>query len=245
METNWYFLAGKMVIIAFWIVVIVFFRPIYRAKNWVTSRCFFFGRKRRRFEFESYLTKLGQFFRRNSLNADGYYRELEKMHETQSGLFTTGVNYNAQKVHLDYDFTKTVVLEFLERRLLELDRENAKQSVGRSEMRDARTGTLNFSLKNWNLKHVFLLVKIKISSKSSNNLLSFDSSSESGYSNPLIYSLLILITHSNPIVLCFEFSKTLKSWKTDREKFHHPFEHWSLLCTEQKQKFEPSTLESL
>uniref|UniRef100_A0A8R1I6F5 Uncharacterized protein n=2 Tax=Caenorhabditis japonica TaxID=281687 RepID=A0A8R1I6F5_CAEJA len=33
--------------------------------------------------------------RRNSLNADGYYRELEKMHE--SGVFTTGVSYNAEK----------------------------------------------------------------------------------------------------------------------------------------------------
>ncbi|KAF1768096.1 hypothetical protein GCK72_008057 [Caenorhabditis remanei] len=33
--------------------------------------------------------------RRNSLNADGYYRDLEKMHER--GLFTTGVNYNAEK----------------------------------------------------------------------------------------------------------------------------------------------------
>ncbi|EFO99158.1 hypothetical protein CRE_17853 [Caenorhabditis remanei] len=32
---------------------------------------------------------------RNSLNADGYYRDLEKMHER--GLFTTGVNYNAEK----------------------------------------------------------------------------------------------------------------------------------------------------
>ncbi|PIC49638.1 hypothetical protein B9Z55_008181 [Caenorhabditis nigoni] len=32
---------------------------------------------------------------RNSLNTDGYYRDLEKMHE--HGLFTTGVNYNAEK----------------------------------------------------------------------------------------------------------------------------------------------------
>ncbi|CAI2347191.1 unnamed protein product [Caenorhabditis sp. 36 PRJEB53466] len=36
-------------------------------------------------------------YRRNSLNADGYYRELEKMHETAGGVFTTGVSYNAQK----------------------------------------------------------------------------------------------------------------------------------------------------
>ncbi|ULU08840.1 hypothetical protein L5515_015901 [Caenorhabditis briggsae] len=33
--------------------------------------------------------------RRNSLNTDGYYGDLEKMHE--HGLFTTGVNYNAEK----------------------------------------------------------------------------------------------------------------------------------------------------
>ncbi|CAB3403742.1 unnamed protein product [Caenorhabditis bovis] len=33
--------------------------------------------------------------RRNSLNSDSYYRELEKMHE--SGLFTTGVNCNSEK----------------------------------------------------------------------------------------------------------------------------------------------------
>ncbi|CCD71456.1 Rap-GAP domain-containing protein [Caenorhabditis elegans] len=34
-------------------------------------------------------------YRRNSLNAEGYYRDLERMHER--GLFTTGINYNAEK----------------------------------------------------------------------------------------------------------------------------------------------------